>query len=126
MSEPLISPWLIYLVSVCDNISSISMALSIMFGVATAYCGVGLVLETNEKFRNKLVTTFKITLCAVVMSLTAVLFVPTKEIAISMVIANVITRENINITKNEILSLITDVKNIIDGNKDDKKDIGSK
>lgn len=126
MSEPLISPWLIYLVSVCDNISSISMALSIMFGVATAYCGVGLVLETNEKFRKKLVTTFKITLCAVVVSLTTVLFVPNKEVAISMAIANVITKENINITKNEILSLITDVKNIIDGNKGDKKDLGSK
>ena len=126
MSEPLISPWLIYLVSVCDNISSISMALSIILGLATVYCGVGLVLETNEKFRKKLVTTFKITLCAVVVSLTAVLFVPNKEVAISMAIANVITKENINITKNEILSLITDVKNIIDGNKDDKKDIGSK
>ena len=126
MSEPIISPWLIYLVSVCDNISSVSMALSIMFGVATAYCGVGLVLETNKKFRNKLVTTFKITLCAVVVSLTTVLFVPNKEVAISMAIANVITKENINITKNEILSLITDVKNIIDGNKDDKNDRGSK
>ena len=80
----------------------------------------------NEKFYKKLVTTFKITSCAVVVSLTAVLFVPTKEVAISMAIANVITKENINITKNEILSLITDVKNIIDGNKDDKKDIGSK
>ncbi len=83
-------------------------------------------METDENFRKKLATALKITLCAVVVSLTAVLFVPTKEIAISMVIANVITRENINITKNEVLSLITDVKNIIDGNKDDKKDIGSK
>ena len=126
MSEPLISPWLIYLVSVCDNIFRTSMALSIMFGITTAYCGVGLVLETNEKFRKKLVTTFKITLCAVVVSLTAVLFVPNKETAISMVIASVVTRENINITKNEILSLITDVKNIIDGNKGDKNDRGSK
>lgn len=58
MSEPLISPWLIYLVSVCDNISSVSMALSIISGLATVYCGVGLVLETNENFRKKLVTAF--------------------------------------------------------------------
>lgn len=126
MSEPLISPWLIYLVSVCDLVSKLSTAL---FGISLAVAillGVGLVLETNEEFRKKLVTTFKITLCAVVVSLTAVLFVPNKEIAISMVIANVITRENINITKNEILSLITDVKNIIDGNKGDKNDRGSK
>ena len=117
MSEPIISPWLIYLADVCDCLSMFFSTIAILLGGVTIAYGVGLIESYGIEGIHDIHPLFKKAVCAFVIALTVATFVPSKDTIISMAVANVVTRENINLTKNEILSLITDVKNILDGNK---------
>ena len=107
MNEPIISPWVFYLLSVVDNmrdallIAAFIMCILIIFGLAW-----------TDGFTEH-VKAFKMIVAAFIVSLTFLIFVPTSDVIIKMMIAQHITANNIekagNLTEQAVDKIIEKV-----------------
>ena len=121
MNEPIINPWWFYLASVCEQLSVFAAVACAASGVAAWWCGIRLVCEPDEIGLSKLNYFFKKALCICAVASTILLVVPNKGTIISMMVASVITKENIKITRDEVISLISDVRKAVTGMERESK-----
>ena len=107
--EPVISPWAIYFIGLCDKINTIAPELALVIGFASVLvyiavsndcCDVDdIVLDKCRAWFRPMVVT------AIVLALVA-LIMPTKEVAIAMVASSYITPDNIMGTEEHIITFI--------------------
>lgn len=94
MSEPIINPWVFYLISLCDNVSVVCTITTMVFVVMAVLLTIGMVTDgdPDDKSLRKMV----VILYAVggVSALLA-LFVPSGTTVTAMVVANNITPETV-------------------------------
>ena len=100
--DPIISPWLIWLIEVCSTAKCISYILLIITGVIFAISGwVSITDEIEENVVSSAKRIRKISLLLFILIAPFMLIIPNKETATKMVIANYITQDNVNtITQN--------------------------
>ena len=121
MNEPIINPWWFYLASVCDKVLFMATAVLVASFFISIWCGLGLLWESGEEHKQKLKWLVKKVLFAVAVAATLTLVIPNKETVISMVVASVVTNENVKMTREEIISLISDVRNAVAGMERERK-----
>lgn len=94
MNDPIINPWVFYLISLCDNVSVVCTITTMVFVVMAVVLTIGLVIDgdPDDKSLRKMV----VILYAVggVSALLAV-FVPSGTTVTAMVAANNITPETV-------------------------------
>lgn len=94
MSEPIINPWVFYLISLCDKVSVASTAVAFVLVGLAAFLTIGLAVD--DDFPDKRMSKMVVILYAVggVSALLAV-FVPSGTTVTAMVAANNITPETV-------------------------------
>lgn len=94
MSEPIINPWVFYLISLCDKVSMVSTAVAFVLVALAVFLTIGMVIDGEPT--DKGVRKMAVILYAVggVSALLAV-FVPSGTTVTAMVAANNITPETV-------------------------------
>ena len=94
MMEPIINPWVFYLISLCDNVSTACIVAAVVFLVLASFMAIGLAIDGD--FADNRMSKMVVFLYAVggVSALLAV-FVPSGTTVTAMVAANNITPETV-------------------------------
>ena len=97
--EPIISPWLIWLLGVLNALKLVSIIFFII-GVLSLIIIISILLAIREDLETTIIKLFNKTIKALIIitsiSMLSVLFVPDQGIAEKMIISNYITEDNIN------------------------------
>lgn len=126
--EPIISPWMIYLISLAPNIGSMLGVISgacVVISLIAIFCR-GMCTDDdwetkeqhirNEKFRAGCITIIKYMLPIGFVAFVIQTFIPSKETMIAMIVANYITPDNLHGANEAIKSNLQDYINmIVDG-----------
>lgn len=106
--EPIINPWLIYLVRVVGNVHTISILSCYPLTVITVLLGIAMVCDEEEDKR--LQRYFVKAYCVLGVLLLIGILSPSHDTLLQMIIASYITPDNVILTKEEILKCIVDIK----------------
>lgn len=108
MTEPFISPWLIYLVQVIGNLGP-TLALA-SFALGASRVIPDLIRADRSDEWEKFTRTIKLWLAIVIFCCSIASFIPSKETATAILIASKATPDNYDFIKKEILGIIDKVK----------------
>lgn len=124
--DPIVSPWLIYLISVINGIRIFAFLLGLMFGLPLLiyfvsdffnYINEDILfpyqLDEYEELKKRNSKQIKKYFILCLTFILVGLLIPSKETLITMLIANVITPDNINMSNELIKHNIQDYVNII-------------
>lgn len=124
--DPIVSPWLIYLISVINSIRIFAFLLGLIFGLPLLICFVSdyfnsvnvdiltpYQLDQYAEIKEKNVKQIKKYFILCLTFILVGLLIPSKETLITMLISNVITPDNINMSNELIKYNVQDYVNII-------------
>ena len=124
--DPIVSPWLIYLISVINSIRIFAFLLGLIFGLPLLICFVSdyfnsvnvdiltpYQLNKYEELKKRNAKQIKKYFILCLTFILVGLLIPSKETLITMLIANVITPDNINMSNELIKHNVQDYVNII-------------
>lgn len=114
--EPVINPMLIYLVSFCDNIRTISVFLcasTIVAAIVIFFCGI-LADETDED-KDRYISAIRYSIILFLISLVFVVIVPSRETALTMLAAYYITPDNIQAVQGNIVEFVAQLAAAVKG-----------
>ena len=106
MSEPIISPWIFYWVNVLDSLKffiSTIIIIGIIAIITTAIIMVSTCFDLDElKEKSKFLKIFQKAIISILILMAVYSFTPSKETIITMLVADNVTKENIEITTDTI------------------------
>ena len=100
--EPVISPWLFYLIDIAKGIKIISLIVSFCVFIPFAY-GLG-TMVINKEYGN-----FKISLVILIISLGISIFIPSSDTILKMVVAKNVTYDTVNTAKDVVVQVYNDI-----------------
>ena len=112
--EPIVSPWLIYIISVTGSIKFIiGMILFclVIWTIAVGVCSID--DDVSEESRANSKRAFKRLLCRTITVAFLFALIPTKEDAIAMTVASFITPDNLSSAKDVAIDVIKDIVDAI-------------
>lgn len=109
--EPIISPWLVYLVSFLANVSCVAVIALI---VASTVIGLGLIVmaatfDDDEDVYNKTMKIMKIAGLVVVVSGVIVTLIPSKNDMLTMFTLSYITPDNVQLIQGNIVDFVKQI-----------------
>jgi MFS-type transporter involved in bile tolerance (Atg22 family) len=107
--EPIISPWIIYLVCVASAVRDIAMIALLLSSITTLVVGIGASLE-DDAFLKKIAHISFIVGCV---SAIFVIFIPSKDTLLAMVVMQYITSDNINLVQGNIIEFVQHISNAV-------------
>lgn len=117
--EPIISPWLVYFISISTSIKAIFATITIISLAIAFFIILYNFIEEDSMDRlydsktKKLDSSFKKLIAFIIFSSILAAFIPTKETIIAMYIANMITPDNLNLANEVFKSNLKDYLDII-------------
>lgn len=124
--DPIVSPWLIYLISVINSVRIFAFILGLVFSIPLLiyfvsdffnYINENILfpyqLDEYEEFKKRNSKQIKKYFILCLTFILVGLLIPSKETLITMLIANVITPDNINMSNELIKHNVQDYVNII-------------
>lgn len=117
--EPIISPWLVYLISISTSIKAVFAIITIISLAIAFFIILYNFIEEDSMDRlydsktKKLDSSFKKLIAFIIFSSILAVFIPTKETIIAMYIANMITPDNLNLANEVFKSNLKDYLDII-------------
>lgn len=117
--EPIISPWLVYFISISTSIKAIFAIITIISLAIAFFIILYNFIEEDSMDRlydrktKKLDSSFKKLIAFIIFSSILAAFIPTKETIIAMYIANMITPDNLNLANEVFKSNLKDYMDII-------------
>lgn len=100
--EPIINPWIIYIVSFLDKVNFLAFLMAFLLGIGMAIsCMMYLIedIEEAHKFLNKCKWPF-------IMSLAAIIVIPDRNTMLTMLAAQYITPDNIQVVQGNIVDFV--------------------
>lgn len=111
--EPVINPWLFYLIDIAKGIKIISLIVSFCVFIPFAY-GLGTMVinkeygnDDEDYLRGK--RTFKISLVILIISLGISIFIPSSDTILKMVVAKNVTYDTVNTAKDVVVQVYNDI-----------------
>jgi hypothetical protein len=95
MSEPIISPWIIYLIDVAHAVESLAMAGATAAGVACVVLLFGVTFDSDDEFGALGRKYVKRVAAALAACLLVLLLAPSRAALVGMVVANEVTYERV-------------------------------
>lgn len=98
MNEPIISPWLFYWLEVLDNLRGVMVGILLLSTMIAAFSPIFFADDNLREFFRTITRSKFLRNCVIAivfMSAIGLLFVPTKETALRMVVASYATPQNI-------------------------------
>lgn len=95
MSEPIINPWVFYLISLCDKVSVACTVAAVVFVALAVFSTIGLIVDFNFVDKRMMSKTVVILYAVGGVSALLAVFVPSGTTVTAMVAANNITPETV-------------------------------
>lgn len=93
MNEPIISPWIIYIIDVCNSISTTAMFFSVLGVFATIVASIVISSEAEYTIQDKKL--WKGLMIFTTVSVIVAIIIPDKRVGYTMLATQYITQENI-------------------------------
>jgi len=103
--EPIISPWIIYTVSLAGKISTVAAILAVILGTCLAVTLVMYIVEYHEE-DDTAKKIFKKTLIPFAVCVAVLVFVPDRTTMMSMIVVQYITPDNISAVQGNVLDFV--------------------
>lgn len=109
--EPVINPWIIYWVSVLNNIGCTLSFIICMSVVSSVIIGVIHLCDLSDSYSDNLsfpnwFKYFKLSIAVACISGLICIFIPDKQTMLTMMVATYITPDNLNVTTDYIVELV--------------------
>lgn len=118
--EPIVNPWLIYFVSIIENLRGFFEAVTFIVLVTDILIVMGTFIESDDAIavfynreEKKIKPFIKLLIALTIICPLLVIFIPSKETIITMYIANMITPDNLNLANEVFKSNLKDYLDII-------------
>lgn len=106
MEEPIISPWVFYLMNIADRVGTISFFIASFSFVGLVIIGclyaLGALSDMDDDDRERCIKSTKFLICCFLVFTPIALFIPGRETMYKMLITSQITPNNIEYLKNEV------------------------
>ena len=120
--EPIVNPWLIYLVSIVEHLRNFFNAIIFVVCVLDILIVMGTFIESDNAIavfynreEKKIKPFIKLLIALTIICPLLVIFIPSKETIIAMYIANMVTPDNLNFANEVFKSNLKDYMDIISG-----------
>ena len=104
--EPIISPWVIYLFSVLTKLNIVASAVAIFSGASIIFIALAKFIFGDDM---EIQFNYKIVVITSIIATMLVILIPDEKTMLSMLTLSFITPDNIVITENHIIDLITKI-----------------
>lgn len=108
MNEPIISPWVFYLMNIADRVGTISFFIASFSFVGLVFFGllyaIGFLDDMDDDDRERCIKSTKFTAYCFLVFTPIALFIPGQQTMYKMLITSQITPNNIEYLKNEVKS----------------------
>ena len=113
--EPIINPWLIYIVNMCGTLKEVATIIAILITLPISIIGINITM-VNEKDKIY-IRIEKYLIGAFVVLLFLAVAIPTKETCLAMLAAYYITPDNIQAVQGNIVDFVEQLANAVKGIK---------
>ena len=111
--EPIISPWVIYVVQLLDNLRDICMVLLVLTCIVIVLLVIPAIMDEEDLPKKYL----KMAVIIVAVCAGMDIIIPNKETMITMIAASYITPDNIQMTQGNVLEFIKQISEAVQNGK---------
>lgn len=111
--QPIVSPWLLYLVGLCGSIHTSIVVLEAIICIIVIFTIPCIVESNDEKDIRRYTKNLKIFIISFIVLGIINCIIPTKEVALQMLAASVVTPDNIQAVQGNIVDFISEVAEVI-------------
>ena len=108
--EPIISPWIIYLFSVLTKLNIVASAVAIFSGASIFFMAINKIIYGDDM---EIEFNYKYAIIVAVISTIIAVLIPDKETMLAMLTLSFITPDNIVVTENHIIELVTKIMDAV-------------
>ena len=108
--EPIISPWVIYLFSVLTKLNIVASAVAIFSGASIFFMAINKIIYGDDM---EIPFNYKIVIIISVIATMLTILIPDEKTMLSMLTLSFITPDNVVITENHIIDLITKIMDAV-------------
>ena len=107
--EPIISPWVIYLFSVLTKLNIVASAVAIFSCAVMFFITVFRFIYDDMKIK----INYKYVIIVLITSTVLTIIIPDRQTMLSMLTLSFITPDNIVVTENHIIELVTKIMDVV-------------
>ena len=108
--EPIISPWVIYLFSVLSKLNIVTSAVALFSGASIFFMAINKIIYGDDM---EIEFNYKNAIIVAIIATMLVILIPDEKTMLSMLILSFITPDNIVITENHIIDLVTKIMDVV-------------
>ena len=108
--EPIISPWIIYLFSVLTKLNIVASAVAIFSGASIFFMAINKIIYGDDM---EIPFNYKIVIIISVIATMLTILIPDEKTMLSMLTLSFITPDNVVITENHVIDLITKIMDAV-------------
>ena len=108
--EPIISPWVIYLFSVLSKLNIVASAVAIFSGASIFFMAINKIIYGDDM---EIPFNYKIIVIISVIATMLVILIPDEKTMLAMLTLSFITPDNIVVTENHIIELVTKIMDAV-------------
>ena len=109
--EPIISPWVIYLFSVLTKLNTLAFTIAIFSWATIFFIALNEIIYGDDM---EIPFNYKYAIIVAVISTIIAILIPDKETMLAMLTLSFITPDNIVVTENHIIELVTKIMDVVD------------
>ena len=108
--EPIISPWIIYLFSVLTKLNTVAFTIAIFSWATIFFIALNKIIYGDDM---EIEFNYKNAIIVVIIATMLVILIPDEKTMLSMLTLSFITPDNIVITENHIIDLVTKIMDVV-------------
>ena len=108
--EPIVSPWVIYLFSVLSKLNIVVSAVAIFSGASIFFMAINKIIYGDDM---EIPFNYKYVIIVAVIATIIVILIPDEKTMLAMLTLSFITPDNVVITENHIIDLITKIMDAV-------------
>ena len=108
--EPIISPWVIYLFSVLTKLNTVAFTIAIFSWATICFIALNKIIYGDDM---EIEFNYKNAIIVAIIATMLVILIPDEKTMLSMLTLSFITPDNIVITENHIIDLVTKIMDVV-------------
>ena len=108
--EPIVSPWIIYLFSVLTKLNTVAFTIAIFSWATIFFIALNKIIYGDDM---EIEFNYKNAIIVAIIATMLVILIPDEKTMLSMLTLSFITPDNIVITENHIIDLVTKIMDVV-------------
>ena len=108
--EPIVSPWIIYLFSVLTKLNIVAFSIAVFSWVSIFFMAINKIIYGDDM---EIPFNYKYVIIVLITSTVLTIIIPDRQTMLSMLTLSFITPDNIVVTENHIIELVTKIMDVV-------------